>query len=224
LASLPSSLSLLAGLNTIIAIATAPPPEELAARIKSDLITQNPGFARAKILFIDPRRAASSLESIRSGSPSAVQSYQDSFLSSNVTAFTRAVSSLLPESSSGDGDAPKRHTQAAVSAAQSSLRAARLSLSTATGHLSSVYSRTNQLKDESAEAKARARFDVLRQGAEVSEAMASTRQDIWSHIEQLSLWNAIWRVDEIGQILNTLASRTWGSELEKRVWSIFVTF
>lgn len=195
-----------------------------------------PNVPRLHLVFVDPARALSAVETLRKNpaSPSIVQRYQDDFLGSRLPALSDAVAAILaPNGSSTTAPAAiaALRLNTALSLLRGALGACRLALAEANRELDRAYTGIDTLRGEISEADAKVHRRVLgvvdpastssnvkaATGDRVGEALRAAEAQVRRTIDRLVWWKLLYKVDEIEYIVSSAVESAWCKDLEKEV-------
>jgi len=224
LAQLPS--------NAIIVFSSSIPQTELDAIINKN--TSRSGSPRysslksAQFVAVDPKRAASAINLLQSDSSSlsAIQQYQDAFMSSQISSVTQALRRNLQ-----DTTYPIRTKIAlarifdVLNASSTSLRQTRRELDQAFIDASNLGKRIEEIHAKIEGAIFEGKEDGLASKAgasEVADTVKLAEKEMSLVMDRMTWCWILRRVDEISTVVASAVSRTWCRELEKKVTSIHV--
>jgi len=167
---------------------------------------------------MDPPRAIAAIETLRADSRSstAVQKYQDDFVSSGVSALTVTLKSKLAPGSD------HTRTQSALAQIRFALATCNNSVHDAKREVESISAAVSRLNGRIEEAKIRVHGDVLglqseSEGDHVRAALNNAGKEIRVVMDRLPWFKMVLRVDEISQIVSRAVEKAWCRELEKQV-------
>jgi hypothetical protein len=202
--------------NTIIVFNSTVTSPDLETHLIS--LVSKSSFRRAapRLVFIDPARALAALDKLKSdsGSPVAVQTYQIDHAGSRVLTLRKTIEGILKRPTTSV------RTNTVMGQIHAALDACHNALTRAHHEIDEVSDNVNQLARNVEEEKARIRREVL--GARgpdsvVYSAVADAEKDMRFVMNDLTWWKAIWRVDDIGDIVRLALERVWFKSLEQDV-------
>jgi hypothetical protein len=160
---------------------------------------------------MDPSRALLALHTLKcdSTSPSAIQRYQDEFVTSRISALTETISEILkrPRDVKSLGQ-----IHGALSACDASLTRARHEIDEVCAIISELAA-----KVEEARAKVQGEVFGTAEQDEVAKALQGAEKSMKVTLEGLTWWKMTWRIDSIGEIVGAAAEKCWCPQLEKQV-------
>jgi hypothetical protein len=233
--SLQSVLSTPLPTNTIVVIVSTPSQPLNLDKLLAHVPKHSP---KPTLLVTDPKRASDAIGLLQSGSASSsvVQRFQDAFNSSNVSAVSRAVESILhtqpdPTSNSLRSAHDTLRVRLALARLQDALVYCQASLSEIKYYLNAAFCDASRLNDRVEEVRAKVQLDFLgptlaprsstpvtkpRQN-EVVESVRITEAQMKDVMSRFSWWKMVIRVDEVTTLIAAALQRTWCPELERKV-------
>jgi len=229
--TIPLSIMLAAPLphNTILVLSSSVPQIDLDEMIQQQLSVPQPHSGPPQRKFrtipIDQKRAVGAIHTLHSDrqSPTAIQKFQDNFISSKISTVTHALHDKLKSSSSLSPLLALR-TKAALYHIQDALCAGLTSVREMRRDLNQAYVDASNLRAKIEAAQARVEGDVFRGRLddktaidEVAEAIRLAEAEMRPVMDRLTWWRMVRRVDEISSIVGHAVTRTWCQALEKKV-------
>ncbi|KAI0766512.1 hypothetical protein BC629DRAFT_1583679 [Irpex lacteus] len=200
-------------------------------------ITTTPNSLAKSTVFVDPVRAIGAVRALamEPGSAVGVQRYQDDWTGSRVGELVELVRGKLAcaagvaateSKEKGKGDIGTLREGSVREQVKGALAACSEVLSKAEREVGSVTEGLLELRDEVAELSVRVGPEVLgstggakgeEEGEVVKEAVGKARREMEGVLGALSWWRAVWRVDEVGEIVRAGVDRAWCRELEDKL-------
>lgn len=169
------------------------------------------------LLFADPRRANSALQTLHANptSPVAVQRYQDEYISSQISDIFAAIRAALNPSTG-----TPIHIHLALSHVQAALNACALSVQKAKDDLAALSTSISVVAGQVQESRARMANEVFStsfQDDVVKVALEKAEAEVKASMDRLTAWRTIWRVDDISSIISGAVDGAWCKDLESHV-------
>ncbi|KXN90994.1 hypothetical protein AN958_03061 [Leucoagaricus sp. SymC.cos] len=183
-----------------------------------------------RLLFIDPSRALSAIQTFRSNPTSAlaIQQYQDDFIGSGVSLVTQAIRDIVDSGDNTSSPSTYLRNKTAIIQLNDALEAFYSNVQSVQRSLDNIREGVSQLTGRIEEAKARIPNDILGpaqgrgEGGDsekdvVSESLRLASREMKAGLERLSWWKTIWRVDEVSGIVGGAVDRVWCKDLEQKL-------
>lgn len=202
--------------NAIIILTCIPSSQEVLDRVQS-LLAQAGVDISAKLIFVDPERALTAIQSLRDDPKASrnVQVYQRDYTDSNIGSVNSSIAGIVERVNTVT--TLRQHT-AHILIGQA-LEVCRETIENAEGEVDAVCARVSDLRGRIEEAKARVRGEILgREGTdEVQKAMKEAEKEMRVVMGELTWLKMIRHVDEIGELVGNAVRRAWCKELEHKV-------
>ncbi|KAF8650396.1 hypothetical protein AX16_005204 [Volvariella volvacea WC 439] len=205
--------------NMIFAVTATPSPHQLPTNSDSISFLATDRF---KVVYLDPNRALHGINKLRASisSPSVVQTYQDDLITSNISLLKEVLKRTL--------DKPHEilHIETALSQIRGALLTCRTSLRSAKDVLDSLIDDISSLEAKIEETQAKAQVEVFGRSKQVytggpvddiQRALKLAERDMKQVLDRLSTWRMLWKLDEVGEIVNNALLRLWCKDLEKQL-------
>ena len=184
-----------------------------------------PDSSSPHILFIDPSRALSAVQSFRSNPSSsvAVQQYQDNYNQSGLLHLTNAIRSIVDSENATSSSSVYLRNRTAVFQLHDALSAFDLSIDTLQKNMNDIREGISQLTRKIEEAKARIPLEIFGKPAQaggkdiVDASLKLASKEMKHFLARLSWWKAIPRIDETSGIVGDAVERVWYKDLEQKV-------
>jgi len=185
-----------------------------------------PNSSSPHILFIDPSRALSAVQSFRSNpsSPVAIQQYQDNYNQSGLPHLTNTIRSIIDSEHATPSPSAYLRKRTAVFQLYDALNAFNLSINTLQNNLDDIREGISQLTRKIEEAKARIPLEIFfgqsaqAGGKDIVDASLKLASKEMEHfLKKLSWWKTVLRTDEISCIVGDAVERVWCQDLEQKV-------
>jgi len=185
-----------------------------------------PNSSSPHIVFIDPSRALSAVQSFRSNpsSPVAVQQYQDNYNQSGLPHLTNAIRSIVDSENATPSPSAYLRNRTAVFQLHDALSAFDLSIDTLQKNLNDIREGVFQLTRKIEEAKARIPLEIFfgppaqAGGKDIVDAsLKLASKEVKHFLTRLSWWKIIPRIDETSGIVGDAVERVWCKDLEQEV-------
>lgn len=186
-----------------------------------------------RLLFVDPSRALSAIETFRANPTSApaIQQYQDNFTGSGISLVTKAIRNVVDAGIKTPSPAAFLRNKTAVTQLHDALNAFCTHVQDVQRSLDDIQEGVSRLTGRAEEAKIRVPGEVLGYGGApgtirqetksemdvVGESLRSASKEMKTVLDRLSWWKTMWRVDEVSGIVGGALDRVWRKDLEKKV-------
>jgi hypothetical protein len=230
----PDLYPILTNPNSLLVVLGAVPNDKLREHILNQIASQIP-LDKERVLFVDPSRAISALNTLKSDPSSslAVQRYQDDFIASRLSTVAEAVHRSLGSASEHAQSYSLRDIRArsTLLSVRGALLAARAILAEAEHEIRGVKRQCSELDGIIELAVAKARHDTLgSSGLELDEAsrawnpfMKSLKEGnkhLRAVLAQLAWWKLPFQSDGVAFTLGSCFKRPWLDEIQKHVCNL----
>lgn len=226
--------------HTLFVIPIAPHLNHSSSTV-SQILSELPQLSNShspRILFIDPSRARSAIQTFRSDPTSAiaVQQYQDNYNGSGIFHLTNAIRSIVDSGKATSSPLAYLLSRTAIIQLHDTLRAFHVTIEGIQKNLDDIRECVRHLTCKIEEAKVRIPNEIFfgqsastvqagKRAVEkdiIGESLKSASKEMKHVLERLSWWKAIWRIDDISGIVGDAVERVWCKDLEQKACFIFI--
>ena len=226
--------------HTLFVIPIAPHLNHSSSTV-SQILSELPQLSNShspRILFIDPSRARSAIQTFRSDPTSAiaVQQYQDNYNGSGIFHLTNAIRSIVDSGKATSSPLAYLLSRTAIIQLHDTLRAFHVTIEGIQKSLDDIRGSVRHLTCKIEEAKVRIPNEIFfgqsastvqagKRAVEkdiIGESLKSASKEMKHVLERLSWWKAIWRIDDISGIVGDAVERVLCKDLEQKACFIFI--
>ena len=169
---------------------------------------------KSKMLQVYPCRALSALDAFREGSNSldAVQTFQNDFLGSGLTALSQSITGVL------SSDREYQRAQYARSALTGALEACRIAAQLNSQDIASAQTFIEDLRSQISDVQTTSVQEVLggNDAPEVGDSVERSTRDMRVVMDALPWWKLPFKIDDLSGVLCHAAERVWCRDLRAK--------